>query len=219
MKSALIFFGGWDGHEPKPCAELFAEQLTLRGYAVEVRDTLDALLEADRLNALSLIVPIWTMGTLNKQQGDNLVAAVRQHGVGLAGFHGGMGDSFRGHIDYQWMVGGQFVAHPDGIKPHRVNIVRPDDPIVAGIDDFDVTSEQYYMLVDPRNEVLATTTHQSTSAPFTNGVVMPYIWKKKHGEGRVFFSALGHQRHEFVDVPQQLEITLRGMDWAARDTA
>lgn len=219
MKTALIFWGGWDGHQPKPCADLFAEQLAARGFSVEVSDTLDVLLDAGRLNALSLIVPIWTMGTLGKEQGDNLVAAVRKHGVGLAGFHGGMGDSFRGHVDYQWMVGGQFVAHPDGIKPHRVNIVRPGDPIVQGIGDFDVKTEQYYMLVDPRNEVLATTTHHGASAPFANGVVMPYIWKKVHGQGRVFYSALGHQRQEFHDIPQQLEITLRGMAWAARETA
>ncbi len=215
MKNALIVWGGWDGHEPKRCAELFAPQLQARGFTVEVSDRLTAFDDPDRLRALALIVPLWTMGTIEKPQVENLVAAVKS-GVGLAGFHGGMGDSFRGSIDYQWMVGGQFVAHPDGIKEHGVHVVRPDDPIMAGIADFTVNSEQYYMLVDPRNEVLATTTHHSASAPWTNGVVMPYVWKKRHGEGRVFFSALGHQAREFTDVPAQLEITLRGMAWAAR---
>jgi hypothetical protein len=182
---------------------------------VEVRDSLAAFDDPDRLKALSLIVPLWTMGTIEKPQAENLIEAVKS-GVGLAGFHGGMGDAFRGNIGYQWMVGGQFLAHPDGIKDYVVNIVRADDPIVAGMADFPVKSEQYYMLVDPRNEVLATTTHRSSSAPWTNGVVMPCIWKKRHGVGRVFYSALGHQAHEFTDVPEQLEITLRGMCWAAR---
>ena len=215
MKNALIVWGGWDGHEPRLCAELFGPRLQERGFTVEVRDSLAAFDDPDRLKALSLIVPLWTMGTIEKPQAENLIEAVKS-GVGLAGFHGGMGDAFRGNIGYQWMVGGQFLAHPDGIKDYVVNIVRTDDPIMAGMADFPVKSEQYYMLVDPRNEVLATTTHRSPSAPWTDGVVMPCIWKKRHGEGRVFYSALGHQAHEFTDVPEQLEITLRGMCWAAR---
>ena len=138
-------------------------------------------------------------------------------GSGLAGFHGGMGDAFRGNLTYQWMVGGQFVSHPDNIKEYTVNIVNRADPITKGITDFTVQTEQYYMLVDPRNEVLATTTADSVTAPWIKGVVVPVIWKKVHGNGRVFYSALGHKRAEFTAVPEQLEITLRGMAWAARE--
>lgn len=216
MKKALIFQGGWDGHQPKQCAELFAAKLSDRGFAVDVVDTLAVLEDAARLRELALIVPLWTCGTLTAAQETNLVAAVEKDGVGVAGFHGGMGDAFRGAISYQWMVGGQFVAHPDNLKEYTIKIVKPEDPIVRGIADFKVRSEQYYMLVDPRNEVLATTTHQSVSAPWTNGVAMPFVWKKPHGAGRVFYSAMGHQLSEFFDFPEQLEITLRGMAWAAR---
>jgi hypothetical protein len=137
-------------------------------------------------------------------------------GVGIAGFHGGMCDAFRGNTDWQWMTGGQFVAHPDNIKDYTINIVNKTDPITAGIADFKVRSEQYYMLTDPRNELLATSTHQSVSAPWTNGVAMPFVWKKVHGKGRVFYSASGHVCSEFTSYPSQLEITLRGMNWAAR---
>jgi hypothetical protein len=215
MKKALIVWGGWDGHQPKECAELFAAQLTERGFSVEVSATLDAFNAAAKLAALSLIVPIWTGGTLTPDQSKNVLAAVSS-GVGLAGFHGGMCDAFRSNIDWQWMTGGQFLAHPDNIKDYTINIVNRTDPITAGISDFKVRSEQYYMLVDPRNEVLATTTHQSVSAPWTNGVVMPFVWKKMHGSGRVFYAAMGHQCAEFAAYPEQLEITLRGMSWAAR---
>ncbi|MEO7599755.1 MAG: ThuA domain-containing protein [Opitutus sp.] len=163
-----------------------------------------------------LSVPLWTMGTLTREQEQHLVAAV-EGGAGLAGFHGGMGDAFRGSIEYQWMVGGQFVAHPDNIKDYTVKIANRADPITAGLVDFEVKTEQYYMLVDPRNEVLATTVMESVSAPWTNGVVVPVVWKKVHGRGRVFYSALGHAAAEFRAVPQQLLITLRGMEWAARE--
>lgn len=216
MKNALIFFGGWDGHQPRECAELFGARLSERGFNVRLADTLAVLDDPAYLASLDLIVPMWTMGTLTGDQSAHLQKAVGEAGTGLAGFHGGMGDAFRGDVGYQWMVGGQFVAHPDNHKEYTINITRPTDPIVHGIADFTVRSEQYYMLVDPRNEVLATTTHHSQSAPFTNGVVMPFVWKKPHGRGRVFYSAMGHSRQEFIDYPQQLEITLRGMAWAAR---
>ncbi|HRI81511.1 MAG TPA: ThuA domain-containing protein [Opitutaceae bacterium] len=214
-KKALIFQGGWDGHQPVECAALFAGKLAERGFAVEVVDTLDVLNAADRLKALDLIIPLWTGGKLTPDQEKNLEAAVIS-GVGLAGFHGGMCDAFRGSINYQWMTGGQFLCHPDNIKEYLIRIVNRDDPITRGIPDFRVKSEQYYMLVDPRNEVLAVTTHQSVSAPWTNGVEMPFVWKKVHGAGRVFYSASGHQCQEFTDFPEQLELTLRGMSWAAR---
>lgn len=215
MKTALIVWGGWEGHEPQRCAEFFASKLAERGIRAETSDTLASFNDPAGLQTWSLIVPLWTMGTLTPEQEKHLVVAVRG-GVGLAGFHGGMGDAFRGSIDYQWMVGGQFVSHPDNIKDYTVHIANRTDPITAGMEDFRVRTEQYYMLVDPRNEVLATTTMQSESAPWTNGVTMPVVWKKVHGAGRVFYSALGHQRAEFDAVPEQLEITLRGMVWAAR---
>lgn len=214
-RKVLIFQGGWDGHQPAECAELFAGKLTERGFAVEVADTLAVLDDAARLQGFDLIVPLWTMGTISPQQEKNLVETVIG-GVGVAGFHGGMGDAFRSAINYQWMTGGQFLCHPDGIKDYTIRIVNHDDPITRGMADFKVRSEQYYMLVDPRNEVLAVTTHQSVSAPWTNGVEMPFVWKKVHGAGRVFYSACGHQCHEFTAYPEQLEITLRGMEWAAR---
>jgi type 1 glutamine amidotransferase len=215
MKTALIFFGGWDGHQPRLCAQFFSEALRQRGFEVELADSLSVLNDGPRLTRFSLIVPMWTMGVLAPEQEKNLIDAVTS-GVGLAGFHGGMGDAFRGSIGYQWMVGGQFVAHPDNIKDYTVNITNRRDPITEGIGDFSVRTEQYYMLVDPRNEVLATTTCHSISAPWTNGVGMPCVWKKQHGSGRVFYSALGHACAEFQSAPAQLEITLRGMQWAAR---
>ena len=215
MKNALIVWGGWDGHEPKQCAELFARKLAERGFTVEVSASLEVFTDAAKLASLSLIVPIWTCGTMTPEQSKGVVDAVSA-GAGIAGFHGGMCDAFRGNIDWQWMTGGQFLAHPDGLKDYTINIVNKTDPITAGIADFKVRSEQYYMLVDPRNEVLATSTHQSVSATWTNGVAMPFVWKKVHGKGRVFFAAMGHQCAEFTTYPQQLEITLRGMVWAAR---
>lgn len=215
MKKALIFQGGWEGHEPAACASLFAAKLAERDFSVEVSDSLDCLNNAAKLAKFSLVVPIWSTGTPTENQVQNLVAAVRE-GAGLAGFHGGMGDAFRGAIEYQWAVGGQLVAQPDGVQEYVVRIVKRDDPIMRGLGDFKVKTEQYYMLVDPRNEVLATTRFQCASAPWVNGVVMPAVWKKMHGAGRVFFSSLGHAAKDFLDVPEQLELTLRGMTWAAR---
>lgn len=214
MKKALIIAGGWTGHEPKKCAHLMAGVLRKEDYAVEIADDLDVCLESEKLQALNLIVPIWTMGELSGDQGKGLLDAVRS-GVGIAGFHGGMGDAFRKHCDFQFMVGGQFVGHPDGIRDYTVTITAHDDPIVQGLNDFAFNSEQYYMHVDPSNEVLATTTVEGIeSAPWVNGTVMPVVWKRMYGDGRVFYSALGHVAADF-DVPEALEIQRRGMLWAS----
>jgi uncharacterized protein len=142
MKSALFVWGGWDGHEPRQTTDIFAAVLRGEGYQVEVSDTLDTYLDQDRLAAFDLIVPVWTMGTITAEQEQGLLAAV-QGGVGIAGWHGGMGDSFRANPDYQFMVGGQWVAHPGGIIDYEVNITDHDDPITAGLADFKMHSEQY----------------------------------------------------------------------------
>ncbi len=205
---ALIVYGGWQGHEPEPVARILAGALADHGVAVELSDSLDALRDQQKLLDLDLIVPEWTMGTIEKEQLPPLLRAVEQ-GVGLAGLHGGMGDSFRNETDYQFMVGGQWVAHPGGVIDYRVHIVDHADPITAGLDHFDMHSEQYYMHVDPSNHVLATTTFEC------NGCTMPVAWKRMFGQGRVFYSSLGHVAKD-LDVPQALTIMTRGMLWAAR---
>jgi type 1 glutamine amidotransferase len=214
MKKALIVWGGWAGHEPRQCADLFAPILQDLGFAVEVSDSLDVYTDRARMEALSLIVPIWTMGTITAEQEKGLLEAVKE-GVGIAGWHGGMGDSFRNNPAYQWMVGGQWVAHPDNIIEYTVNITSSTDPITAGLADFKVKSEQYYMHVDPSNEVLATTTFHPVSAPWVDGCVIPVVWKRRWGRGRVFYSSLGHVASDF-NVPEVLEIQKRGMLWASR---
>lgn len=222
-KSALLVWGGWLGHSPKEGSEMFGPWLESQGYDVEVSDTLDAYLDTKSLKDLSLIVPIWTMGAIAPEQESSLLEAVAS-GVGIAGWHGCMADSFRDSVNYQFMVGGQWVAHPGGFIDYAVNIVDHDDPITAGLSDFAVNTEQYYMHVDPSNEVLATTTFKgdqqiSKVAPYectwVAGSVIPVVWKRKWGEGRVFFSSLGHKPDDF-EVPEVMEITRRGMLWASR---
>lgn len=212
MSDALIVWGGWSGHEPEQCAAIVADMLKEEGFTVSIATSTRAFADPG-LADLSLIVPIYTMSKIEKDEVANLSQAVRG-GVGLAGFHGGMGDAFREAVEYQFMCGGQWVAHPGNIIDYRVNVTRPDDPIMQGIDDFDYHSEQYYMHVDPSNEVLATTTFSGEHAPWIEGVVMPIVWKRRHGEGRVFYSSLGHVAKEF-DVPQMRTILRRGMVWAA----
>lgn len=214
MKSALMVWGGWDGHEPKQCVDVFAPILEAEGFKVEVSATMDSYLDKDKMQSLSLIVPVWTMGEISDEQSQGLLQAVSS-GVGIAGWHGGMGDSFRGNTEYQYMVGGQWVAHPGGVVQYRVNIVNHDDPITRGLADFSMHSEQYYMHVDPGNEVLATTTFSGEHDPWNADCVMPVVWKRRYGQGRVFYTSLGHVAKDF-DVQEAREIVHRGMLWASR---
>jgi type 1 glutamine amidotransferase len=213
MREALIVWGGWSGHEPEQCAAVIRGMLEEDGFKVYVENTTEAFADPS-IKDLSLIVPIVTMSKIEKEEVAMLTSAVRE-GVGLAGYHGGMGDSFRDAVEYQFMVGGQWVAHPGGIIDYRVDITRPDDPVMQGINSFPYHSEQYYMHVDPSNEVLATTTFNGDHAYWINGVTMPVVWKRMHGKGRVFYSSLGHVASEF-QVPEMATILRRGMSWAAR---
>lgn len=207
MKKALIVQGGWDGHQPKEVADIFAGVLGAENFEVEVSDTLDSFLDAEKLLGLNLIVLVWTMGTITKEQLDPLLAAVKS-GVGIAGCHGGLGDSFRNETEFQMMVGGQWVAHPgnDGVN-YMVNIKQKSNPLVEGMNDFAVSSEQYYMHVDPGNDVLATTNF--------GDIVMPVVWTKKYGEGKVYYNSLGHQAN-IVAMPEVTELMRRGFLWSAK---
>lgn len=213
-KKALLVWGGWSGHEPELGAKLFAAFLQEQGYQTRLSDTLDIYLDEAIMPQMDLIVPIWTMGTITQEQESGLLEAVKA-GAGLAGWHGCMADSFRQNVAYQFMVGGQWVAHPGNIIDYTVNIRQPEDPIVAGLSDFWMHSEQYYMHTDPLNDVLATTTFSGEYAPWINGCVMPVVWKKRWGQGRVFYSSLGHVSSDF-DVPEARTIVQRGMLWATR---
>ncbi|MCG3149639.1 MAG: hypothetical protein PCFJNLEI_03104 [Verrucomicrobiae bacterium] len=214
-KKALINWGGWNGHEPDKCAEIFRAVLANEGFEVRVVNDLNVYTETEYMESLSVIVPIWTMSEIKNEQLKGLMDAVTS-GVGLAGWHGGMCDSFRIQTGYQFMTGGQWVAHPDGIVDYTVNITKRNDPIVKGIADFKMHSEQYYLHTDPGNDVLATTTFgDNKEAPWVKGTVMPVVWKRQWAKGRVFYSALGHVAKDF-EVPEAKEIQRRGILWAAR---
>ena len=213
-KKVLIVWGGWAGHEPKQCVDVFAPWLAEQGFDVEISNTLDSYLDAAKMKSLALVVQAVTMGSITPQQEKGLREAV-SGGVGLAGWHGGLSDAFRSSPEYELMVGGSWAAHPGGIIDYAVNIGKRDDPITKGLADFRMHSEQYYMLVDPSVEVLATTTFSGDAVPSIKGVVMPVAWKKVYGQGRIFNSTLGHVAADF-NVPEAKAIVQRGMLWAAR---
>ena len=218
MKKALIFYGGWEGHEPEPISVRFQKILESNGFAVDRCQGVDCLNDVDTLLTYDLIVPCMTMSTLPREAEKNISHAVSQ-GVGLAGCHGGMCDAFRNSTEWQFITGGQWVAHPgnDGVT-YTVNICRESSPIVDGIEDFTVVSEQYYLHVDPAIEILATTRFPIADGPhaMNKPVDMPVAWTKYWGHGKVFYCSLGHHDNVFDACPQAQLLMERGMLWAAR---
>jgi type 1 glutamine amidotransferase len=217
-RKALIVQGGWGGHEPNQVSEIFCDILTKEGFEVEVSDNLDSFLDETKLMGLNLIVPVWTMGEIKNEQLQPVLKAVAS-GVGIAGCHGGMCDSFRNSVEWQFMTGSQWVAHPgnDGVE-YEVNIVKSSSSeIVRNISDFKVKSEQYYLHVDPAINVLATTTFPVVEGPHSsNGrVTVPVVYTKTWGKGRVFYNSLGHHADIF-DIPEAKELMRRGFLWSAK---
>ena len=209
-------YGGWNGHDPKGVAELFSEMLKEENFEVKMSDSLDAFLED--LTCYDLIVPIWTMGKLSNQAENNVCAAVAA-GTGIAGCHGGMCDAFRENTTWQFMTGSQWVAHPgDGNVTYTVNVVDSKNPTIDGIKDFEVTSEKYYIHVDPAVNVLATTNFFSKEEPYgANGeITVPVVYTKLWGKGRVFYNSLGHTSEIFKNIPEAKELMRRGFLFATR---
>jgi len=212
-KKVLFVYGGWDGHQPKECRDIFVPWLQSSGAEVILSDSLGIYRNADIMNKVDLIIQVWTMGSIKGEEEWGLLNAVKR-GVGIAGWHGGLGDSFRNNVEFQFMVGGQWVSHPGGIVPYEVVIKDKKDPVTKGLKNFHMKSEQYYMHVDPNVKVLATTAFSDEHASWIKGTVVPIAWKKTYGKGRVFYTSLGHVAKDF-DVPEALEIMKRGICWAA----
>lgn len=216
---ALITWGGWPGHQPAEVAQLFAGWLRDAGFGVTIADSLSCFDDPDALRDLALIVPVWTMAEITAAQADAVAAAVAS-GTGLAGCHGGMCDSFRTNVTWQFLTGAQWVAHPgnDGVN-YRVRVTS-DDPLVAGVGDFDVCTEQYYLHVDPAVRVHAVCDFPVTDGPHAaNGPVeMPVVFTKRWGAGRVYYNALGHQADVIATGPAAA-LMRRGLLWAAAGRA
>lgn len=223
MAHACITYGGDDCHTPAASSMLVQDLLEEAGYQVDVVQTLDIYSDAKYMTSLDLLVQCWTMSKLSADQGNGLINAVMD-GLGFAGWHGGINDSFRQSTDYEFLIGSNWVAHPGGIIDYDINIVteKKDDPIVAGLDDFHMKSEQYYINVDPailsgvNGEILCTTTFHNYMMPWIDGVVMPVVYKRSWGDGKIFYASFGHTYTDF-EVPEAKEILRRGLLWATRE--
>ena len=226
-KQALLFYGGWNGHDPELVAKRFRGILEREGFDVKSVGCTDGLPELDRaieeegLEGFDLIVPVVTGGDLSRDASRAIARAVAE-GAGIAGCHGGMCDSFRNDTEWQFMTGGQWVSHPggDGVE-YTVNVLRGSSPLIEGIEDFKVRSEQYYLHVDPAIEVLATTRFPLVSYFHASNkpVDMPVVWTKYWGVGRVYYCSLGHRDTVFEESPMAEELMRRGMVWAAEGKA
>ena len=215
QRRALVVRGGWDGHAPEEAAELFVPFLREHDFDVVVEGSLEAYADADLMAATDLVVQCWTMGDILADELRGLRTAVAA-GTGFAGWHGGIVDSFRIATDYLQMVGGQFAAHPGGTLVEHTITITGDHPIVAGIDDFTLRSEQYWLLTDPLNDVLATTTiTPGPDDPWHAPVTSPAVWTRRWGAGRVFVCAPGHLLAD-LEVPAVRTIIERGLLWASR---
>jgi type 1 glutamine amidotransferase len=229
-RQALVVRGGWDGHQPVKATDLFIPHLKENGFDVRVEDSPDVYADAATMADVDLVVQCMTMSTIEREPLAGLIAAV-ESGTGLAGWHGGIADSYRASADYLQLIGGQFAHHAalgapdartgeqsDNYVPHRIELTpaAAEHPITAGLADFDLDTEQYWVLTDDYIDVLATTTTAVRPwSPWNRPITCPAIWTRQWGRGRVFVSTPGH-RVEVLEDPNVRTIIERGLLWAAR---
>lgn len=211
-KKVLLVYGGWEGHHPKAFAERVNKWLQEEGAIVTLSDSLGIYTQKEIMENIDVIIQHWTMGQISKEQSTGLLNAVK-NGIGLAGCHGGLGDAFRNNTGYQYMIGGQFVAHPGGLIDYRVDISDNNSLITKGLLSFTIqNTEQYYMHIDPKVKVLATTTFSNTDDYWINNTIMPICWTTKYGKGNVFYLSIGHNPNDF-DNNEAWQILTRGIKW------
>jgi type 1 glutamine amidotransferase len=228
-RRALVVRGGWDGHQPVETTNLFIPFLERNGFEVRIEESPAVYTDDDYLATVDLVLQINTMATIEKDEFAGLQRAVLA-GTGMAGWHGGIADSYRNNADYLHMIGGQFAHHAgkapelrtgeqsDNYLPYTVHLTEAaaDHPITKGLSDFELVTEQYWVLSDEYNDVLATTTQEARPWDAWNRpVTAPAIWTRQWGKGRIFVSAPGH-RLDIVENPNVRTIIERGLLWAAR---
>ncbi len=214
-KKVLFTYGGWDGHEPQKFADFLGPWMKGEGANVLLYANLEPYADKVLMDSIDLVLQIFTMSTITKEQETGLLAAVEKNGTGMAGWHGGMCDAFRQNEGYRYMTGGSWVAHPGGYIDYDVNIADHKDNVTEGLKDFAMKSEQYYMHVDPNVKVLATTRFNGKVNSWIDGCVMPVTWKKMYGKGRVFYTSVGHNLAHIIDKPDAMEMLKRGIRWAS----
>ncbi|WP_426938447.1 ThuA domain-containing protein [Pseudarthrobacter sp. S3] len=228
-KTALVVRGGWDGHQPLEATELFIPFLKDKGYDVRVEESTKIYADAEYMAGVDLVMQCMTMTTIEKDEFEGLRRAV-ENGTGMAGWHGGIADSYRNTSDYLHLIGGQFACHPgkhpdelkgeqpDNYVPYTVNMLpaAADHPITRGIGDFDLVTEQYWVLTDDYIDVLATTTQKVREwDPWHREVTSPAIWTRQWGRGRIFVATPGHNV-EILQDSNVRTIIERGLLWASR---
>lgn len=218
MSKVLYLYGGWPGHNPYGVAAWAQSLFDELGFDVDHSQDIFCL-DGD-LTGYDLIVNNWNNAllseTLTDAQETSLLGAV-EAGTGLVAWHGA-GAAFRGSVKYHWMLGADVFYHPagEGVRhPYRVNIVDRMHEVTKGVDDFAVATEQYYMNVDPQIHVLAETVFDGEHVSWLEGQVMPQVWTKSWGQGRVFYNAIGHYLED-LETPEVRRLILQGMQWAVR---
>ena len=212
-KNVLVIWGGLEGHKPNLFASHIEKWLISENANYQINNSLNAYDNFKELIKYDLIIQSVTLGQISENQETNLLKAVRS-GVGIAGAHGGLADSFRNNTNYQFMIGGQFVKHPGGKVKFKINML--DDELTEGLDDFEIFTEQYYLHYDPNIEIIANTEFNGETFPWIEDVVMPVSWKKTYGKGKVFYISIGHDPNEFLMHEDGWELLTRGFVWATR---
>ena len=148
-----------------------------------------------------------------------------ENGGGFAGLHGSGGDPY---YDWDWyadsLIGARFLSHPmtPQFQMAKLKVDDSKDPIVKGLQpEWSMSDEWYSFHSDPRksgSHVLVTL-DESTYSPMSgkNDLHMgdhPIAWKQCVGNGRSFYSAIGH-RPESYSEPNTKLLMEQGIVWAA----
>jgi type 1 glutamine amidotransferase len=205
-------------HEVIPLSHAVLKQLGRNSGAFEVTATEDMSVFTTQTLKRYATVIFYTSGELpmSVSQKEALLDFVRS-GRGFVGVHSAT-DTFYTWPDYLDLLGGYFNEHP-WHQEVTIEVVDPSNPLVAFLGSSWQIEDEIYQISDfdyPGSHVLLRL--DETSVDLTRSGVhrrfygWPLAWTRPYGQGRVFYTALGHEASVWRD-PRYQQILLNAILW------
>lgn len=203
--NVMVMGGHTEGfHVFSVMAPIYKKFLTDAGFRVTITEDRDDFLP-ERIEPFDVIVCYTTGENLTPDQARGLLEGMAHKGKGFVGTHSAA-DSFKETPGYLNMVGGKFLSHPSYWPELTINIKDRFHPVTEGLDDFVMAEELYLMETYGHFDVLMST--------WFKGFERPITWVKPYGQGRVAYTALGHDKPQ-TENPNFQRLVVNAVRWAA----
>lgn len=202
---SVLILGGSKGHKTAQMAELISSGLEGQPFHFKYTEDLNTL-SPEILQLYDVLTITGNQPQIATDQERALLEAV-EGGLGLVVVHCAS-HAFRNSSYYTELVGGRFDTHGMGV--FRSRIIDANHPVMQGYNSFESWDETYvHKQLGNDLRVVMVREHE--------GGYEPYSWSRKQGKGKVFYTALGHDKRTWIQ-PGFQDLIARAISWTAGRT-